>query len=243
MSSPALVQLRAVHRSFGRTHVLEGVDLDAHAGEVLALVGPNGGGKSTALLIMAGLLAPTSGTALVDGIEAGELATKRSGTVGLITAEAGVYPLLTGWENLDFFGSLFRLARAETRARATPLLDRLGLLAHMDRRAGTWSSGMKQKLSLVRARLLNPKLLLLDEPTANLDPLSAHTLHEAIRDEAERGLAVVVVTHDLVAVQSLCDRVAILDKRVRHVEALPGERVPPTPSRLLELFETHAGSG
>ena len=239
MSPEPLVQLRAVHRRYGKVEVLHDVSLDVHAGEVLGLVGPNGGGKSTALLLMAGLVRPSAGEALVCGVTASEVATQRAGTVGLITADAGIYPLLTGWENLDFFGGLFGLSRKEARDRAAPLLDELHLNDAMDRRAGTWSSGMKQKLSLVRARLLDPKVLLLDEPTANLDPLSADTIHRTVRREADAGLGVAIVTHDLSAAEALCDRVAILEGTVKHVEVLPGERGSPAPARLLALYAAH----
>jgi len=239
MSTEARVKLRGVHRRFGRVHVLSDVDLQVFPGEVLGLVGPNGGGKSTLLLLMAGLVSPSQGSVTVDDVPAESLATQQTGAVGLITAEAGVYPLLSGWENLDFFGGLFGLRRAETRERATPLLDELSLTQAMDRRVGTWSSGMKQKLSLVRARLLEPRVLLLDEPTANLDPLSAHAIYQTVRAEADRGLAVALVTHDLAAAEALCDRVAIVEGRIKHVEPLSGERRPPTPPHLLALFETH----
>ena len=239
MSREPRVQLRSVHRRFGKVAVLSDVDLDVFPGEVLGLVGPNGGGKSTLLLLMAGLVSPTQGTVTVDGVPADQLATARTGSVGLITADAGVSPLLTGWENLDFFGGLFRLSRQATRERAGPLLDELGMTEAMSRRVGEWSSGMKQKLSLVRARLLDPKVLLLDEPTANLDPLSAHTIYRTVRAEADRGLAVALVTHDLAAAESLCDRVAIVEGRIKHLTELPGPHRPPTPAHLLELFETY----
>lgn len=239
MGPTPLVQMRGVGRSYGRLDVLADVDLDVYRGEVLGLIGPNGGGKSTALLLMAGLIAPTAGTVQVDGIEACQLATQRTGTVGLITAEAGVYPLLSGWENLDFFGGLFGLSAERTRQRVRPWLDELHLAEAMDRRAGSWSSGMKQKLSVIRARLLEPSLLLLDEPTANLDPLSADAIYRVVRREADAGLAVVIVTHDLRAAEILCDRVAIVEGRIRHIETMPGERRVPTPSVLLPLYTEH----
>lgn len=239
MSHEPLIQLRGVTQRYGRVTVLEDVDLDVHAGEVLGLIGPNGGGKSTALLLMSGLVSPSEGTVHVGEAHAADVATQRTGSVGLITADAGVYPLLTGWENLRFFGRLFGLSPADTRSRSEGILEQLHLTEHMDRRTGAWSSGMKQKLSLARAQLMRPQALLLDEPTANLDPLSAETIHRTVREAADTGLAVVLVTHDLAAADALCDRVAILEGRVKHVEALEGERRSPTPSRLLTLYETH----
>ena len=238
MSDP-LLRLDAVSRRYGARDVLHDVTLHAAAGEVLGLIGPNGGGKSTTLLMLAGLVRPTTGTVTVDGLPAHALATSRAGAVGLITADHGLYPLLTGRENLAFFGGLFGLTPSQVADRAGPLVQELELEPHLDNRAGSYSSGMKQKLSLVRARLLEPKALLLDEPTANLDPLSADTIHRVVRREADRGLAVVLVTHDLTSARAVCDRVAVIDGTVRHVHTLEGPRHAPAPSPLLELYRTH----
>jgi ABC-type multidrug transport system ATPase subunit len=239
MAAGARVVLQGVGRVFRHSRVLDDVDLDARAGEVLGLVGPNGGGKSTLLLLMAGLVRPTAGRVTVDGLPAHEVAVARRGTVGLITADAGVYPLLTGWENLHFFGGLYGLSKAAASQRARPLLRELELDGAMDRRIGEWSTGMCQKLSLVRARLLDPAVLLLDEPTANLDPVSADAVYRAVRASADAGLAVVLVTHDLVAAEAVCDRVAFVEGGVRHVEVLAGERAAPAAGRLLGLYRTH----
>lgn len=239
MDPNPLVELRDVSRKQGRHVVLAGVQLEVRAGEVLGLVGPNGGGKSTLLLLLAGLLAPSGGRVTVAGVPARALATQRTGSVGLITAEPGLYPLLTGWENLAFFGGLFGLSAREVRERGEALVEALDLGEAMDRRCGGWSSGMRQKLSLVRARLMRPRLLLLDEPTANLDPVSADTLWRTVRDAADEGLAVVLVTHDLVAAEAICDRVAIVEGTIKHVETLDAERHVPVPGRLLPLYRQH----
>jgi ABC-type multidrug transport system ATPase subunit len=102
-------------RRFGRREVLTNVDLQVNEGQVLGLIGPNGGGKSTLLMLLAGLVRPTSGTVTIDGIPADEVAVERTGVVGLVTAEPGVYPLLSGWENLVFFGGLYGLSEAQVR--------------------------------------------------------------------------------------------------------------------------------
>lgn len=232
-----IIVTKGLGRTFGHTEVLRDVDLQVRPGEVLGLIGPNGGGKSTLLVLLAGLVQPTQGTVTVRGVAAGALARTRTGTVGLITAEAGLYPLLTGRENLRFFGSLFGLGRAEVDERAAPLLDELGLANDVDRLVSEWSSGMKQKLSLVRALLLDPAVLLLDEPTANLDAVAAQTIYEAVRRRADAGIAVVIATHDLVAAEVLCDRVAVLDGTVVQVEVLDGPRSAPEPGRLLSLLQ------
>lgn len=223
-------------RSFGEHVVLRDVTLDVPAGQVTGLIGPNGGGKSTLLLLLAGLVTPTSGTVVVDGLPATRVALERRGTVGLITAEAGLYPLLTGRENLRFFGGLYGLSPAEVDARAAPFLAELELTSHVDRPVGAWSSGMRQKLSLARALLMKPKLLLLDEPTANLDPLAALAIHAAVRREADRGTAVVLATHDLVAAEAICDQVALVNRTIVRTERFTGPRGVPEAGRLLAVY-------
>lgn len=235
----AVISARDVGRRFGTRDVLTDVNLEVRAGEVLALIGPNGGGKSTLLLLMAGLIAPTSGELLVDGRPAETVAIETTGTVGLITARPGFYPLLTGAENLAFFGGLFGLSAAEVAAKAAPVAEELGITDSLDVSVGGYSSGMQQKLALVRALLMAPKVLLLDEPTANLDPISADTLYRTMRSRADQGLAVVVVTHDLRAVEQVCDRVAVIQGTVCHSQDLPGERAVPEASGLLAVYQQH----
>ena len=233
-----VVRAVGLSRSYGSRAVLSDVTIDVMPGEVLGLIGPNGGGKSTLLLLIAGLIRPTAGSVVVDGLPAAEIALHRRGTVGLITNEAGVYPLLTGRENLRFFGGLYGLSPADVDARARPFLDDLDLTRDIDRRTSEWSSGMRQKLSLARALVMAPKLLLLDEPTANLDPLAAHAIHVAVRAQADRGVAVVIATHDLIAAEAICDQVALVRGRIVRCERFTGPRNPPAPGRLLDLYRS-----
>lgn len=227
-------------RNWRGTDVLTSVDLEVGGGEVMALIGPNGGGKSTLLLMFAGLVRPSAGTITLDGTPTHEIATSSSGSIGLITATPGLYPLLTGRENLEFFGGLYGLSVAEVADRAGEMVRDLGLGGVLDVKVAAYSSGMQQKLSLVRAQLLRPRVLLLDEPTANLDPVSTDTIHRVVRRLADGGMAVVLVTHDLHAAEWLCDRVAVLAGGLRAVERLEGERVPPPTGRLFELYRAWA---
>ncbi|MBN2798216.1 MAG: ABC transporter ATP-binding protein [Deltaproteobacteria bacterium] len=214
-------------RSFGKRQVLAPTSLTVNAGEVLGVVGPNGGGKSTLLLLLAGLLRPTSGTATVCGVAAHALSLTSAGLIGLVTARPGLYPLLTGRENLRHFGGLFDLSPAEVDQRAAPLLDALRLDTGYDERVQGWSTGMQQKLSLVRALLLSPRLLLLDEPTANLDPVVSRGLYAEVRRRADDGLACALVTHDLDAAEAICDRALLIDGGVRREVSLSRREVPP----------------
>ncbi len=231
-----LVVARGLGRRFGDRIAVEDVDLEISPGEVVGLVGPNGGGKSTLLLLLAGLVRPSEGEVTIDGEPAHVIATQQSGAVGLITAEPGLYPLLTGRENLRFFGGLYGESPRAVDARAADVAADLGIVDELDRPSSAYSSGTRQKVSLVRALLLRPKLLLLDEPTSHLDPLATHRIHEAVRHQADQGVAVVLVTHDLHAAEQICNRVLAVNRRLRGVEILGEARVP-TPSRLHGLFE------
>ncbi len=205
------------------------------------MVGPNGGGKSTLLLMMAGLVKPTAGEVVVCGVTAHRLALESAGMVGLVMARPGLYPLLTGRENLEYFGGLFGLSPPEVAARSDELVAALDLADSMEARLSTWSTGMQQKLSLIRALLLSPRLLLFDEPTANLDPLAAETLYGELRRRADEGLACVLVTHDLSAAESICDRAWLLDGTVREEVVLDGgDHVPSGP--LLEAWKRSVAS-
>ena len=236
----ALVEARALTRAFNKNPpVVLDVDLDAQAGEVLGLIGPNGGGKGTLLMLIAGLVSPTSGTVRIDGVDSNALAQQTTGAVGLISAVPGLYPLLSGWENLEYFGGLNNLSAAEVRQRSVDLVTKLGITDQMDRQVKEYSSGMQQKVSLVRALLMKPKLLLLDEPTSNLDPVSTHIIHKTVRDQADQGVGVILCTHDLHAAEYICDKVAVMQQTVRALEAVPGERRSPDLGHLYKMYETH----
>jgi len=230
-----------VGKAFGANPVVSEVSLSLGPGEVLGIVGPNGGGKSTLLLLLAGLLRPSSGTVTVGGRTARRLALESAGLVGLVTARPGLYPLLTGRENIRHFGGLFGLTDDEVDAAAAPFLTALALTEGMDQRVATWSTGMQQKLSLTRALLLQPKLLLFDEPTANLDPVASDALYQELRRRADGGLACVLVTHDLGAAEAICDRALLVDVTVRRELTFP-ERPAAEAGPLLTAWQEEVGA-
>lgn len=227
-------------RSFGGHTVLKDVDLTISERELVGVVGPNGGGKSTLLLLLAGLLRPTSGSVSIEGVAATELALRAAGHVGLVTARPGLYPLLTGRENLHHFGGLYGLTPSDVDAKAKPIVERLEV-ERLDERVSALSTGMQQKLSLVRALLLSPKVLLLDEPTANLDPPIAHALVTELRRRVDAGLACVLVTHDLSAAESLCDRALLVDGGIKR-ELTFKERREPKSGPLLTAWRQALGA-
>ena len=198
-----LVDLNGVGHFFGSRLVFRQISLGIRPGEVLLVLGPNGAGKSTLLQITAGLLTPSNGEVTWD-LEAGEVGYLGHGTC--------VYPFLTATENLVFWARMHGLSpRVED---ITAVLDRVGLKAAALERAGTFSRGMAQRLSLARVLLLNARLLLLDEPATGLDTASRVILDREIKQARERGAAVVWVSHDAGRDVLLADRVLVLeDKR------------------------------
>lgn len=228
MTSSLPVVMTEVGRSFDGRAVLSKVSVTIGAGEMVGIAGPNGGGKSTLLMLMAGLLRPTTGRVLVCGVDAFSLSLTGAGQVGLVTARPGLYPLLTGRENLHHFGGLFGLSEAEVDAKAEPLARTLELSTGFDVRAGKLSTGTQQKLSLIRALLLSPKLLLFDEPTANLDPLASRALYAEVRRRADAGLACVLVTHDLPAAEAVCNRVLLVNGGIEKELTFTEHRAPLT---------------
>lgn len=240
-SAAPVVVMKDAGRSFARRVVLKDLNVTVSEGELLGIVGPNGGGKSTLLLLMSGLLRPTVGSVTVCGIEAHALSLTSAGLVGLVTARPGLYPLLTGRENLEHFGGLFGLTPEQVGVKAEPLCKALELTTGFDERVGRWSTGMQQKLSLIRALLLSPKLLLFDEPTANLDPIASGVLYAELRRRADEGLACALVTHELSAAEAVCDRVLLVDVEVKREVGFTARRTPPT-GPLLEAWQEAIGT-
>lgn len=196
-----------------RRTVLHGISLDVQHGELFGLLGPNGAGKTTLLKMLATLCIADQGQILVDGVDAKKspMAVKRK--IGLCTSEErSFYFRLTARENLRFFGSLLGLFGRFLDARVEELVELVDLTSAIDRRFDTFSSGMRQRLSLARALLGNPKIVFFDEPTRAVDPLHARDIRAFIRDElvTRRGKTAILATNSLEEAWSICDTVAIV---------------------------------
>ena len=201
------------------------MDLELQAGGIVALLGPNGAGKTTLIRLLAGLLQPTTGAVLVDGHRLEQRSRRALRRVGLVSGAAGFYPQLSGRENLTFFARLQGLGAAAVRSRVARWLGRLGLEHAADLRVGHYSQGMTQRLSIARALLHEPELLLLDEPVSSVDPTMADTLRSLLRTQAdERGVVVLISTHFLRDAELLCDRALLLRRRVLADLDLRAER-------------------
>ncbi|MFW6369113.1 MAG: ABC transporter ATP-binding protein [Myxococcota bacterium] len=215
MSSFDQVTCKQVGRAFGRVRALARVDLRLRAGTLTGLVGPNGAGKSTLLGVLSTLLSPSNGEVLYGSYSHREAARELRGCIGLVSHQASVYPDLSALENLHFWARLHELPGEE----AGRMLELVGLAEETWRRpAGTYSRGMLQKLSLARALLHDPRLLLLDEPFTGLDPEAVDRLVDLLDSARRSGKLVLLVTHDIEQAARVSDEVAILVRgRIRRL--------------------------
>jgi ABC-2 type transport system ATP-binding protein len=198
-------------KTFGTLRAVDGVSLDVRKGEVFGLLGPNGAGKSTTISMVMGVLTPDSGTVMLEGLGSPTSAAVRR-HLGVATQTLAIYDDLTGRENLEFFGRLFGLGGAALKARVDACLEAVGLADRQKDRAKTYSGGMKRRLNLAAAIVHDPDVILLDEPTAGVDPQSRNNIIEMVQRLAAAGKTVVYTTHYMEEAQKLCSRVAIIDK-------------------------------
>jgi ABC-2 type transport system ATP-binding protein len=200
-----------ITKSFGGQAVLSQVDLAVESGSVFALLGPNGAGKTTMVRILATLVRPDAGTAVVAGHDLvnDPVGVKRS--ISLTGQFAAIDDLLTGEENLEMMAQLRHLSRKAARARSTELLASFDLTGSRHRRAGTYSGGMRRRLDLAMGMIERPRLLFLDEPTTGLDPRSREQLWETVRQLVDEGVTILLTTQYLEEADVLADGIALLD--------------------------------
>ncbi len=207
-----MIRTENLTRRYDRVLALEGLTFEVHKGELLALLGPNGAGKTTTLRLLLGLISPTSGRIWI----AGELMTPESHRlrrqIGYLPETPGFWERLPAWKNLEIYARLYGVPAA--RARAMALLEQFGLADRARDPVATFSKGMRQRLALARALIHDPPILLLDEPTAGLDPEAALEVRELLRSLKGQGRTILLSTHDLEEAERLGDRVAILRTRL-----------------------------
>ncbi|HZZ20905.1 MAG TPA: ABC transporter ATP-binding protein, partial [Opitutaceae bacterium] len=192
------------------------MDLELREGEILALLGPNGAGKSTLVAIIAGLLRPDAGDVRIDGFDALARGNRARAHLGLAPQEAGLYPTISGWDNLRFFGELAGLRRSRLRKKMVELAEALDLESFLDRPARRLSGGEARRLHIGMALMNSPRLVLLDEATSGVDVMARIRILELVRGLAGKGTSVLYCTHHLAEVEELGDRLAILDQgRIR----------------------------
>ena len=212
------ISATAVSRSFGQVHAVEHMDFHAPAGKVTALIGPNGAGKTTLLLMLASLLAPDSGTITVDGLDLQHHSAEVRKRIGWMPDTLGVWESLTAREILTQIARFYQLPKAGIPQRVTAMLDRVRLSDLADQPARVLSRGQQQRLSLARALIHDPSVLLLDEPASGLDPGSRVELRVMLRQLAAEGKSIVVSSHVLSELDEIADAAVFVNqgKTVRH---------------------------
>jgi ABC-2 type transport system ATP-binding protein len=209
---PPIIETRGLTKRYGDLVALDSLDLTVAEGEVMGFLGPNGAGKTTTVRLLTGMIAPTAGSARVAGLDPVADVERLHETVGLLTESPGFYKKLTARYNLLFFARFYPGINAD--AQVEKYLKLFDLWDRRDDRVGGFSKGMKQRLSLARALLHEPRVLFLDEPTAALDPEAAHEVRELVKDLKGEGRTIFLCTHNLSEAGQLCDRIALLHTRL-----------------------------
>jgi ABC-2 type transport system ATP-binding protein len=249
-----MIEINRLTKRFGQ---LAAVSLQVRAGEVYGLLGPNGAGKTTLLHIVAGLDQSDSGEIRIGGALGPPWSAGRRKKIGLVPQEAGFYTALTARENLQFWGAMYELKAGTTAKRADELLRLVGLSERANTPVGSYSGGMKRRLNLALGLVHTPTVLLLDEPTLEVDPQSRRQIVDLIRQLATDGAAILYTTHQLSDAQEVCDRIGIMDHGALLAEGTMDElrdRMPAAnclviilhpevPTQTREAFEGLPGSG
>ena len=207
-----VIQVKNLTKKFKNFKAVDGVSFEVEEGEIFGLLGPNGAGKTTIIRVIATVLAPTSGTAEVLGYDIIKNSEEVRKNIGVLTTDVGVYERFSGRENLKYFGELYGLSGDNLKNRINELAELLDMKDFIDRKAGKYSTGMKQKLAIARSVIHDPKVLIFDEPTSGLDVLASQTVRNFMIKSKQAGRCVIFSTHQMRDAEKLCDRVVIIHR-------------------------------
>ncbi len=199
----------------GKKGIITAVDdvtFSAESGEIFGLLGPNGAGKTTTIRLISTVLQPTAGIVTVAGYDIGNDSEKVRKDIGVLTTDIGLYDRFTARENLRYFGELYGMTGSALEKRIDELIDLLEMRDFADRRAGKFSTGMKQKVAIARSVIHDPRVIIFDEPTSGLDVLASQTVVKFMQRAKGMGKLVILSTHEMYNAEKLCDRVAIMHK-------------------------------
>ena len=221
------IHVEGLTKDFGDNHVLRGIDIDIHAGEVVCVIGPSGSGKSTFLRCLNRLEEPTSGTITIDGASITDPKAnvdKIRQHVGMVFQQFNLFPHYTVKQNIMFAPVELKLkSKEEAAATAERLLARVGLAEKVDAKPRSLSGGQQQRVAIARALAMDPDIMLFDEPTSALDPEMVGEVLDVMRELAQQGMTMVVVTHEMGFAREVADRVIFVDEGVIQEEGTPAE--------------------
>jgi ABC-2 type transport system ATP-binding protein len=241
---PPVIRTEDLSRNFGAVRAVDALCLTVAKGSVFGFLGPNGSGKTTTIRMLLGLVEPSSGSAHVLGFDARTQADSIRMRSGALLEYSGVYERLSGEDNLDLYGRIWRMPQGDRHARIKELLEPFGLWDRRKELAGTWSRGMKQKLALARTMLHRPQLIFLDEPTAGLDPVAAVSLREELMALVKReGVTVFLTTHNLIEAERVCARVAVIRQGKLLAEGPPAELGARNSKDRVDVYARGVGDG
>ncbi|HUX48906.1 MAG TPA: ABC transporter ATP-binding protein [Dehalococcoidia bacterium] len=207
-----IIEASGLSRHFKDVIAVDDLTMAVESGEVLGFLGPNGAGKTTTIRMLAGIIAPTKGQAIVAGYRTDRDVEKLHEVIGMLTETPGLYSRLSARRNLEYFAGFYPIA--DVSARVEKYLKLMGLWERREDKAGTFSKGMKQRLALARALMHEPKVLFLDEPTSGLDPEAAGEVRQLIRKMRQEGCTIFLSTHNLGEAEMLCNRIAVIQTRL-----------------------------
>jgi ABC-2 type transport system ATP-binding protein len=205
------IQVSNLHKSFGEIQAVQGISFDVQPGEIFGLLGPNGAGKTTTISMLATLLRPDEGDALVMGHSVRHDPMAVKSVLGVVPQEIALYEDLSARENLTFWGKMYGLRGAKLRQRVNQVLDLIGLSDRANGRVGTFSGGMKRRVNIGVALLHKPRVIYMDEPTAGIDPQSRRNILDGVVTLKDQGMTVLYTTHYMEEAQELCNHIAIMD--------------------------------
>lgn len=207
-----MLKVENLYKSFGSINAVDGISFEVKRGEVFGLLGPNGAGKSTTISIISTLLPPTKGEILFEGESIFKNPKNLRQKLGIVPQDVALYPTLTGYENLRFWGNLYGLKGAELKKRINEVANIIGLNGRLKDKVEKYSGGMKRRLNIGAALLHEPDLLIMDEPTVGIDPQSrSHILDTVLKLNAQ-GMTIIYTTHYMEEAEALCTRICVMDE-------------------------------
>ena len=228
---PAAISIEnLVHRYKDAEQVaVNDISLEIKEGEIFGLLGPNGAGKTTTISILSGLLKPNQGKVSIHGFDVTQQIDESKKLIGVVPQEIALYPTLTATENLDFFGSMYGIQKAALKKKIKHYLNLFGLENTGNKRVEQFSGGMKRRLNLIASLLHDPKILILDEPTASVDVQSRNMIIEFLRDLNKKGTTILYTSHYLEEAENLCTQITIIDDGKIIIQGSPKQIISSQP--------------